>query len=384
MTILFTVQVETNAGLADKLGKFLNLYRLGRALGYSYVHSPSFESRRSAGLQRKNAGFLKRIMSPASEPSLAEFLGLDLHDELITSEKYANYSSHIVDVNAIFTAQGFRQLSKLKSRIEVAAPDTIYVLRWTGKWSLQVIQRLDRFLNRWCEMDARQAAIEGLELPKKYLLARERWPLSVPFAEDKIRLAIHIRKGDRAVIRLGQRIIAVHASKVDLVREQQLEKLSTRMGQPRSLIEVSEVAGCLRQILSDFGADKFSIIVVSDGYERTFREIRKALQDGRLCLQPDELRQLKNMEVSAPREFDAFQSLPNTTTIVGESRQNLYQSIHAIVSADIVISTVGGFSKLNLWFHPEESVSLVANFKPGCERIRKRIGAALRKLEQQD
>ncbi len=72
---------------------------------------------------------------------------------------------------------------------------------------------------------------------------------------------------------------------------------------------------------------------------RTFRTIRYSIGKGKLKLNRDELRELDKIERVCNEEFNVFAKHSNVFTIIGETEENLFKSIHALACADIVIKS---------------------------------------------
>ncbi|MGK7932262.1 MAG: hypothetical protein AB4041_12620 [Microcystaceae cyanobacterium] len=203
----------------------------------------------------------------------------------------------------------------------------------------------------------------------RYWQARSKKAVSIPFTPQKVKLLIHIRRGDRIWIELQNKFVLLHGSdslvlKRDSPQLQNLNQsnalLSKKADQFTKPIEINAIKQILNTIFSRYDRSIFSIIIISDGYDKAFQEIRHALKSGRLVLSLSERKQMNHFFKRNQQEMVDLAKYCNGTLIIGEnSKKKFMQSIHAVACADCIIKTTGGFIALNRLLRGKDSPSLI-------------------------
>ncbi|MBW4425026.1 MAG: hypothetical protein KME50_11375 [Nostoc desertorum CM1-VF14] len=351
----FTVKL-VKSGLADMLWQLSLLYRLAQLLDYTYVHTPINYDKRyrlnflGKTIKKIENAINKLIKIDRYSHITSNFLGLDRLKYNINEQKFIKYKIIEVPISEIYQEDKISDIEQLKKYVEEfinevnpTSKKVIYCLTFTPELykGLRAFHLYDLLNNA----DPEAIALNPLkfQLSESYRKAREHRPVNIPFDAAKIKVVIHLRKGDRMLVNVNKKVIGVLSTKVKVVES--LSDLSEWENNNYSNSnETYKAYNLLQKTFDKYGKDNFSVIVMSDGYERTFQNIRHAISKGEITLSQEEKRQLYLAEKIANQEFGIFSQHSNVYTIIGESEKNTFPSIHAIVSADIVIKTTGGFA----------------------------------------
>ena len=104
----FTIKTLKSAGIADQLSQLLRLYRLGKALSFTYVHTPlTFPRSYHLSFQEK---LIKKISTSLSifphfqifSDNIADFLGINNQDVCIIDEEFCTYKTVKVPLEDFF------------------------------------------------------------------------------------------------------------------------------------------------------------------------------------------------------------------------------------------------------------------------------------------
>lgn len=386
--IFFTIKVS-NAGLSDQLTQLSKFYKLGIGLSYIYVHTP-FTCKRSSSftiiekLVKKVENLVNKFCGlkiSHDQDKIIHFLGLNKHDLNINDDKFLAYKIVNVYMWEIFRENDISEISQLKKFVEksvLSSGRIIYSFIWTREM-YQYRDKLNNLLKN-ANLDD-ESKLKSLRLSEKYWETRKNWLIDLPFDEKKIKVLVHLRKGDRASINLNNKVIYIFGSTVKLFNSiEDLEKgeILKRISKPT---DVHESYLVLKQVFAKYGEDNFSVIVISDGYQRTFEMITRAIFKRELKLNIDQLKSIYKIKKTSNKEFKIFENNFNISTIIGESEENLFKSIHAIVSADIIIRNTGGFaSLLNRLFRKTDQSSIIINLHEYDNHALNRIGLKMAKL----
>lgn len=360
--IFFTVNLPKEVGISDQLWHLSKLYSLGIALSYTYVHTP-FECPRSyrIGYLEKLIVALKKLINKHTDSKklladkLVQFIGLDKHDLNVSDQRFKDYRIIKINLDEILGANNFVSVSDLKKCIEgldLSPKYVIYSFVTQGIYKFEA--KIDHIVSS-ANLDDRK--IKGLKLSEKYWQLKDNYLVNSPLKKEKIKVVVHIRKGDRTCIDINGKLISIFGSSIKVVkRTDDIEELNALLG------DTAKAYNLIQEIFSRYGKEHFSVIVISDGYQKTFAAIIKAIILGKIKLRIDDLKQLYRIKKTLNREFEVFSRLSNVSLIVGESKKNLFQSIHAIVCADILIVTSGGFAYwLHKFFRKSNQLSMIIN-----------------------
>jgi hypothetical protein len=358
----FTVNLPRDVGLSDQLWHLSKLYSLGIALSYTYVHTP-FRCPRSysVGYLETIIIQLKKLLKTpvdirkSSADKLIKFIGLDKHDLNISDTQFRKYKIIEINLDKILGESEIPSASDFKKNIEfsdLSLKSVIYCFVSQGIYKFEA--KIDQIISS-VKLD--DSTIKYLDLPEKYWRAKKLFPVNIPLENSRVNVVIHIRKGDRTQIKLNKKIVSIFGSSVNLVNSNGArEKPNTE------LLNTKNSYNIIQKIFSKYGENIFSVVVISDGYQRAFHAIVSAVIRGKIKLKIEELKQLYKIKKTLNREFDIFSSLPNVSLVVGESKKNLFKCIHAIICADILIVTSGGFAYwLHMFFRRSNQLSMIIN-----------------------
>lgn len=373
MTIFFTIEIKNKyIGISDTLARLYKVYCLGIVLSYSYVHQPFF-CRRSLSISildrviRKISGFndgKSSRFNRGNDLFVANFLGMG----------DSGYSSDVdtkpkvtIDIARLLDDHYFKDLDELKSQIEDSIPSLnsiiINFLVTDEIYNDKVSGNLERLLGstRLEDCHASEVGKSFKEFAQtRYWQARSRQPVSISFDPSKIRLLIHIRRGDRVWIELKDKMLLMHGNEfwvidqdANSLQNSDAKSLSTasipvRFRKPVSIEVITQV---FEQLSLDHGESAFSTIVISDGYKRAYQELSHAIRSGKIQVSQSDKKQIDGFFRQQQKEIVEFAKHINAELILGEdSKVKFMKSVHAVVCADFIVKTTGGFTKLNRVF----------------------------------
>lgn len=363
--ILFTIlQPISAAGLSDRIHALTTLYCLGKACSFTYIHT-SFDCPRSyphnsilSAVEKITSIPLKSILSRR----IVRFLGIDKFDLNIDEKK--NFKTTEINLDKIFSENNFSDILELKSYLESLHDknsQAIFAFTWTYKM-YELADRIYPLLA--CQDLNPLKKVPSLRLSEKYWEAREKHPISVAFDDLKVKIAIHIRKGDTVPIILGDGSI--------LFEGHQQECYNSG--------NIKDYFHFLEKLFNRLDRNFFSVIVISDGYSAAFREVRSRIRKRQLKLSRDRKQKLSQLEKQYNSEFDCFSKFENVTVIIDKNEQNLFKSIHALVCADVLVYSGGGFSRqIHKSFQAKDRDSVLISLKDNIEDSIDRIEDILKK-----
>lgn len=385
----FTVKLVTS-GLTDMLWQLSLLYRIGQLCDYTYVHtSLAYEKRYELNFPGK---ILKKIETTVNKflqidrysDKISNFLGLDKWEQNISNKKFINFKIIEIPIDEIYYEDKISNIEQLKESIEKfiteitpSAKKIIYCLAFRPQlYEDRRAFRLDELLNS-ADPEGIMLQPLKLQLSENYCKARQNRPLHIPFNSQTVKIVIHLRKGDRMLVNLNKKIMGVFSTRIkffesiDDLDEWEIENYSNSNN-------TDKADTLLQKIFSRYGEENFSIIVMSDGDERTFQNIRHAMFKGEIKLSKEEKRQLNNLEKTLNKEFEIFSKYSNVYTLVGESEKNTFESIHAIICADIIIKTSGNFAwVLHSLFKRQDRSSTIIQLGQDDDLAIEKIGLCL-------
>ena len=366
-TTYFTYHLSAQAGLSDQLERFNLCHKLGVSLGYKYAHTPFVASRSSDNLD----SFL----------GFNDYFPLKVEDPVLVNCKIVT-----IDLEALFQNHTFNNLQELQDFIRQFVLNiftsskkrtlVIFTLKRGKLLGKGLVPRISSLLNKLSRLQKRQnligkmsgwvnslapmgylsdwvnsqlqdkpslvgTLVDWLQSPRPdqldfrsiYFQARKKRPIKSRFTDGKVKLLVHIRQGDTAVIETPWQTFVP------------LWKLQKQKKSPEILdinkvgdqyVPVHEYFSFLRQFLTCFNDSTFSIIVSSDGYKRGFGKLYAYRHF--LNFTDEQLRELRNAEESYDQEkFAQFKTLENSLCLVGETDENLIDLIHSSIIADIIV-----------------------------------------------
>ena len=349
---LFNVD-QKKVGFTDILMRWSTLYKLGVSLGYIYVHQP---------IICKNTSNIYNFLGFNNSFDLQLDNFLDLHHS--PNKKTYNYRDF--DYSSI--ANSRYSPRTLVSKIKNFIVDNIFLSRYRlvdivinetllQKYNITNLNDLQNYVNntvsqqvdnqkkitliRFQLSGARKKFYylinsqladfpDRLNLRNSYFRAREKQPVESKFLADKLKLLVHIRQGDTAFIETPWKtFIPVYG-----------KKLFTELNDPSQggyadLIDVNDYYHFVKKFTDYLDAEKFSVVVSSDGYKKAFSLLYDNLSQ--LDFDSEQIKQLQTTEDLYKKKFDVFDDFKYITYLIGETDENLYNLIHSTLEADIII-----------------------------------------------
>ena len=183
-----------------------------------------------------------------------------------------------------------------------------------------------------------QAAIpqfqDGLDLPALYADARIRAPIATLHHGDGLKIVVHIRQGDTGVVQTPWgTFIPVWSHRGDqLVEYDSFASIPSTQWQ----FEVGQYRHFLDELLGRLAPARSSTLVFSDGADRGLKLIESNLEQ--LAWSPDQTASFREARAGYDqRQFACFAGIEGIDLQVGETGLKLFQLVHSMLEADIVI-----------------------------------------------
>ncbi|MBN1689050.1 MAG: hypothetical protein JW893_08125 [Candidatus Omnitrophica bacterium] len=302
-------------GIGDFWERFYILYEVGQSLGLTYLHTPFDQSNHLKGWD------------------WAHFLGLDLGEE--RWDEVVDDQLPVIDIS-------IQEIVR-----EIFQGNSLNLVR---KTSLCCQERpcIFRFaVNHYVSIREMKRAF-GVLKPKlkfreRYWTRREAEPVLTAFQDPgKIKVAVHIRRGDRIHLKHWGRWYCVCG------------RLTERWAKPdrhgwKKIQDMrngaKEYARFLEQLFRQTSPDRFEIRVYSDGYETA--DLKR-----RLSMTPPEFQKIfGGLLEKKKNEFDCLRRFSNVTMRVGDSLDLTLEAFHAFATADIVLRGTGNFTNPPVFYN---------------------------------
>jgi hypothetical protein len=315
---LFTVQLGAGSGLGAQLLQFEFLYLFGRLLSYKYVH--------------------QNFACPRSSLKLPDFLGLEKFESHLSNLNSSD--QQIIEVNVddrfIFDHQR-KDIDSIKNYFNGLHDLDQKIIKFKFmSWNhCKLIKKIV-----YDQSKIKNVFQSEVNLPLKYWNQRNIFPVDSHFKQNKIKIAIHIRKGDTAVVQINQELISCWQVKIqpNLLHLISVDRINSIDDAWAKHIDINDYYIILKNLFDHFGKENFSIVLISDGYQKSFERIREAAQ--KLNLNLEDINQAEDLYKSG---FDIFSRHSNIYCIIGEEESKLFESIHAVICADVIIYGHGSF-----------------------------------------
>ena len=311
----FTI-LPSGGGLTAHLLQFNSFYKLGISLGYRYIHTP-FKSRRSSNKIYNFLGFNRYFAHKIIDFKIKNlwwlrkhnFISLDISDDLLKTNKVNN----LQDLQSL-----------IRDRVSQFQSDkrlTLVRFRTLGKRALfhDLVQtQIKEFP-------------EKLNLYSLYLKTRDKSSIQSRFIENKVKLLVHIRQGDTAIIETPWHTY------IPTQGSNQLTELDNLNASDRGCesIEVSDFYDFVKKFVTYFNEDNFSVVVSSDSYRKGFNLIYKNIR--RFNFSSHQIKELKKTQILYEKKFEVFKSIKNSVCIIGENDTNLFDLVHSSLIADVIV-----------------------------------------------
>ncbi len=335
--IYFLLHIDPYSGLGDRLNYWRIYYDICRSMGWNYIHQP-LDTKRSD--HNNNIfdflGFNEALseLFPADEKireAKIIYIPLMSRDELgsLSSKDAQNI------IMCMVRQQLYRNRLKLllpwisktgERRRTGSSAIVVHISPYNGKVNA-ILHRLllrsnhtrtptrENLPQNWLTKFREASTSYALLIPylrRAYEEARIKHPYPSKFKSGKIKILIHVREGDRGVIRTPWQQW--------IVRGQALDSLRDFKGQ-FPLLAIEEYLPIIKQVLQWLDPNDSSILTLSDGYKRPFSDIYHR-QEKYPFLSKDQLRELRDIEDTyEERVFKPFSEISDTT--IGENYDNL-------------------------------------------------------------
>lgn len=369
----FTIIPASNAGFTDQLMRFSAFYKLGLSLGYSYLHTPFTSWRSSNVVGSKLLEWLDRLPSflyPLGAFLVRRllydvyyFLGFNQHFERRPEDiTQLNSAKNVVDLrfsDPFLEANGIASFEELQAFIRThVAKETgvdgstpLVRFRLTGKRTnlFTVIHRtIPNFQDQ-------------LSLRASYFEARKRNPWTSEFADGKVRVLVHIRQGDIAVLETPTKTFIPLDSRAPgwLSEHSKFEDIRSNL-----VFQVREYYDFVKGLTSYFDDEIFDILFFSDGYQRAFDRLESNIDKSHVSA--DNIRALrKNRASYDEKSFGILHEIRNSRCFIGETRSKLYGLIDSTLNADIIITTTQQrmLAKLATFYCNDDSPIIIILYK---------------------
>jgi hypothetical protein len=274
------------------------------------------------------------LLENYEDKELNVFLGLKyISDEdpvLVENDSFCDiYIDDFLESTESTELSDFRQY--IDSIIKERNDSPILRLVWTGKmWGL--IPKIDQLL--------RKSGVNS-DIKSMNIFSTGFWKQNIPMLSDKISIVFHIRCGDSTTVHLGEKALIVY-DKFLYESENEMAGVLT-IDPDRISVLPEEYLPVYNQIIENIGLENITLTVISDGYILTNRNILRNLlkRRCRIRLTNNERKILAHKMKELNRVFDHFHQ---ARLIIGESKQNLQDSIYALANANVVIWGCGGFA----------------------------------------
>ncbi|MGB0383481.1 MAG: hypothetical protein ACPGWR_01535 [Ardenticatenaceae bacterium] len=343
----------SNGGVTSQLLQFTALYKLGLSLGYCYVHQP-FYSPRSSDIRAdqwpasmpeqwwRDVVVRWKQFESRFHPGVYDFIGFNEYLSAKT-ERYdcsnikpiiLQIGDSLTDANNVSTFESLQRYVAdfVNERVgrQKKSMVTFSLLPGSGRNFFGLIN------------DTIPDFQDGLNLREVYFEARRKQPWPNKYPVGRLKVAVHIRQGDTAVVKTPWDTYILAWNKSDgKFKYVEAADLNTFAKVP--LLPVDDYHEFVQQLTARFAADDFSFLFLSDGFQRAFERVSKKVE--KLDLTDTQIAVLKRSQKSYDkRAFAKFDDINNSAAIVGEHPTKLCDLLHSVLLADIVI--VGTQQKL--------------------------------------
>jgi hypothetical protein len=329
--VYFTIHPTAQGGATDQLTQFTAWYKLGSWLGYNYVHQP-FQCSRSSSSLYDFLGF-NDIWEKRGMPPAATYATLELP---ISTEQLRwklawrqGRLSRFGGLCRYIEKQARRKARKSKSKTVLI----VFGLRSPA----------DRAVLRWIEKAIPEMP-DGLDMHATYFSYRKRKPRQSIYQDKGCRILLHIRLGDIATIPTPwHTCLSVYSSSVaefgnvnSSLPENATWDQQRAMRSLRSYLDPDDYLEFVHELERQAQDVRYSLVVSSDGYQRTFDRIFAASDDLQFRMQ--QRQQLHELRATHEQsKFKPFFELRNTTVLLGENDENLFDLIHSALTADLIV-----------------------------------------------
>lgn len=341
--VFFTIIPTRVSGFTDKLNQFSALYRLGRNMGYNYYHT-DFKSPRSSNYSEFNSDdsfleFGKKIIRKMSSKFTNKinsdvFYSIGFNQFMKEKNKNLNLSNFAkIDINLekdLIINEKIDSLECLENFIK----ETLSNCRNPNKLIVLRMKQSGRSLLKFIFSDI-PLLHDQLNLREKYFELRKNFESVSKFDDKKLKILVHIRQGDTAVIKTPwNTYISVYAL-YEMIEDEFVELNSLDELKSHKHIDINVFKKFIQKLLEVCGEKNISLLIFSDGFKRAFAKVE--YNKDKLNLTKRQIKLL--MKSSKEYDYDYFKALNNIDAkrVIGESKQKLFALICSIFDSDIIV-----------------------------------------------
>jgi len=330
--VYFTIELE-KAGITDQLIQFIVFHNLGTSLNFIFSHT-KLQSSRSFVKNKSDDQNSSEGQEKDQYEDVYDFLGLNKFFAGISHKILGSDDVKRVDLemenDSYFFNRGIAQKKhlvtylKLKLLTEITSPGDYVLVRFRLKGHSSFFKMFN---------SSKEYYSFQYDLRSVYNHARELKPQTITYKKKSRPFFIHIRQGDTGVIKTPwDTYVFVWGIKNNAYKEIS----SFRDIQDDSIIRTDEYYSFIKDFLHCFDDHFFSVRIFSDGFQRTFQ---KAYQNQEALGWTDtQISRLKNHELTYDQNsFEKFSQLDGVKTCIGEKNTKLYELIHSLLHAEVVI-----------------------------------------------
>jgi hypothetical protein len=175
---------------------------------------------------------------------------------------------------------------------------------------------------------------DDLDLRASYFLRRKDNPVTSRFGSGRLKVLVHIRLGDTALIATPWHTFIPLWS--DLCISPLKEYPDKRDPLFLQVMDEADFAPFLHKFSSIFGTDDASFAIFSDGYKTAFKELFRNISDLHLDRNRTDALKASVASYEASR-FSIFDDIQKSVRLVGESNLDLQELVHCSLTANIII-----------------------------------------------
>jgi hypothetical protein len=326
-TIYFTVQ-PAKVGFTDQLIRFTTILKLGKFMGLRYFHIP-FQPKPL--IIEPEQEFTNSVQN--DNPDIYDFIGINAH---------FNSTNPDIAVNDLET------ITVILDKAEIEKNKIGYFDQLICFLEMTILQKFGKSLKKtflihykitspisdfsWISAPISKKTLD-FDFNEIYLKYRKTNPHQPKFDNNKIKLLLHSRQGDTAVIKTPwNTFIQVWSRKVNsFIEFNQIHEINDV-----SIVTVDDFYSFYKNLKKAFGEEKLSSLLFSDGFARSFFKL--FAKTGKLNFTEQQVEQLQKWALTYNREaFKKFEDLAELNMFIGEESEKIFDLIHSFLYSDVVI-----------------------------------------------
>lgn len=356
--VYFTI-LPSNAGFTDQIYQFSVFYKLGLSLEYIYLHSNYISTREGSediydflGFNESfsrctltNRDALYRLMGTNNCTDQKDvrrfgrikryirqtkfwlinkfffnefnFIDIGLGDDLLHTQDLdpINYFQNLV-----------RDIVEKNHQTNARCKDVVRFYLLSGKY----------FFLKLAPLTSRKIPYfqDNLDLYSIYIKNARNQTIKPKFDNNKIKLEMHIRLGDTALIETPWNSFVPLWSGCPIRPLKEYPDKNDKVF--NHSMDVNDYWKFIKKLVSYFNSEDLSIAIFSDGYNTAFKEVLRMISD--LNLDSDRIRALKDSSLTYEKQrFSVFDSIENCECVIGENNEALKELVSSSLAADVII-----------------------------------------------